>query len=92
MKNWKLLVATYCLGALLTNSYVRQFRYNAWYQENPSKSHEDRKNSADGGCTAATVFWPIYASAKVSDKLVHTVATTDIKVEAPEIIKGRSPK
>lgn len=92
MKNWKLLVATYCVGALITNSYVRQFRYKDWYKENPSKSHKDCKNSADDNCIAATAFWPIYASAKVSDKLVHTVATTDIKVEAPEIIKGRSPK
>ena len=86
MKNFKLWAAVYICGALLTNSYVREFRYDEWYQEIVSDKHQDRKSSAENASFLATVFWPIYGAVLVSDKIVHTVGHTNVKIEKPEIL------
>jgi hypothetical protein len=81
-----ILLSIYLLGALATNSYTREFRYDDW--KNKSQSKEDAK-SADATvyCFFATVGWPIYGTVLISDKIVHTIAYSKVEVEKPEILK-----
>lgn len=90
MKKW---IALYITGALLTNSYVRIHRYDAWVEQDRATlqayttelvSHVDgiRINNRFGA-GAATILWPLYVAIVASDAIV----STKLKIEAPAILK-----
>jgi hypothetical protein len=90
----KFLIALYIVGAFLTNSYVRQYRWDEWNKNGIKELYShgavvytrdiDSVKSANSFCCfISTVLWPVYVVARVSDVIV----CTNIKVEAPEILQ-----
>jgi hypothetical protein len=92
----KFLIALYVAGAFLTNSYVRQYRWDEWNENSIKELYslkkdvymrdiESVKNKNEVCAVSATILWPAYVAARVSDVIV----CTNIKVEAPEILLGK---
>lgn len=91
MKKW---IALYITGALLTNSYVRIHRYDAWVERdrkvlgsyNPVETADDVKCIRMGNDVISlitTILWPAYLAVRASDAIV----STKLKIEAPAILK-----
>jgi hypothetical protein len=90
----KFLITLYIAGLFLTNSYVRQYRWDEWNKNDIKElySHgtdvyirdiDHVKSGNNVCCFLATVLWPVYVAARVSDVIV----CTNIKVKAPEILQ-----
>lgn len=64
MRRWVgvAIVCVYFAGAFLTNSYIRNYRYDEW----PEVSAPPRS-------FLGTVLWPAYAAARASDAVVDSV-------------------
>ena len=89
----KYLIALYITGAILTNSYIRQYRIDEWdaiglkeinnykpvYKPDVDRMKMDNKAK----CASATILWPVYIAARISDIII----CTNVKVEAPEILQ-----
>lgn len=90
----KYLIGLYIVGAFLTNSYVRQYRLDEWnkadlkelhnYQPVYQRDVEQQRIENNVACLASTVLWPLYVVSKLSDVVVRT----NVKVEAPDVLKN----
>ena len=80
MKKW---IALYIAGAILTNSYVRMHRLEAWKKQGVDELHEYNPYASSRDVTQCTVdansfallattFWPIYTLGVGADTLVCT--------------------
>lgn len=91
----KYLIGLYVVGAFLTNSYIRQYRLPEWdkadikeinnYNPVYMKDIDMAKMGNKFVCLVSTVFWPVYVVSRLSDVIVRT----DVKVEAPDVLKAQ---
>ena len=83
MKKWIALLMFYVAGAILTNSYVRMYRWNEW--NNNSRAHlwsymksvsvydlEEEYRYNGRKVFFATIFWPVYLLCVGADTMVCT--------------------
>lgn len=78
------LLATYVIGAFLTNSYCRNCRWNDWDQTNDLEwiaKHPNMIADPDPvfATIGATILWPVYVAARACDVVVNYA--TKIEVE-----------
>lgn len=78
------LLVTYLLGALLTNSYCRNCRWDDWDKDDdPNWRAMNPQAPFDPdpalSTASATILWPVYVAARTADAVVN--CATKIEVE-----------
>lgn len=84
------LLASYVIGAFITNSYCRNCRWDEWKGQTPTaETHPDSYSRqvaiehhgmrAFFGTFGATIFWPIYAASRACDAGVSYASNIELK-------------
>jgi hypothetical protein len=78
-----LLVIFYLVGALFTNAYIREYRWNDWNtpRDNSSSARVDAGVNVVFGTTAGTLFWPVYLSGKGAGWIVRNIPEISVEVK-----------
>lgn len=67
-KTITIILIIYFIGAFLTNSYVRQYRYDDWKEQS---SAPNKDGGADLTVVVTTIIWPVYILSRLSDEIIN---------------------
>jgi hypothetical protein len=71
-----LLVITYFIGALFTNAYIREYRWDDW-----SRSNRDASVALFCYCSWNSVFWPVYLGGNGAGWIVRNIPEISVEVK-----------